>query len=128
MSKYRPDYYKLNNDHDLWWFFEHGLLTREEFIGFLRGNIFKYIVRFNGKNGVEDINKAIKYSEKLRDFIAKEKEMSENKKEKANVEIIEFTPKTKKTEKRGKKMFVKGVALTGAIVASIATTKHFLKS
>ena len=37
-------------------------LTREEFIGYLRGNILKYQLRSNKKNGIEDLKKADIYS------------------------------------------------------------------
>ena len=40
-------------------------LTREEFIGFLKGNVLKYMARANFKNGAEDIKKAAHYQEKL---------------------------------------------------------------
>lgn len=34
------------------------LLTGEEYIGYLRGNIAKYLHRWRYKNGVEDVEKA----------------------------------------------------------------------
>lgn len=37
-------------------------LTREEYIGYLRGNILKYQLRSNKKNGSEDLRKADIYS------------------------------------------------------------------
>jgi hypothetical protein len=40
-------------------------LTKEEFQGYLSGNILKYISRYNHKNGVEDLKKAKYYLEKL---------------------------------------------------------------
>jgi len=40
-------------------------LTPEEFKGYLKGNIFKYIARYENKNGCEDLNKAKWYLEKL---------------------------------------------------------------
>ena len=40
-------------------------LTKEEFKGFLRGNIFKYIWRSPLKNGIEDLKKAQFYLTKL---------------------------------------------------------------
>lgn len=33
-------------------------LSKEEFIGYLRGNIFKYQMRYKNKNGVEDLKKS----------------------------------------------------------------------
>lgn len=35
--------------------------THEEFVGFLKGNIKKYIDRYQDKNGVTDLHKARKY-------------------------------------------------------------------
>lgn len=46
-----------------------GDMTPEEFTGYLKGNVIKYISRYQGKNGVEDLNKAIWYITKLRDFV-----------------------------------------------------------
>ena len=39
------------------------MLSREEFIGYLRGNIFKYQWRYKHKNGVEDLRKADWYAQ-----------------------------------------------------------------
>ena len=40
-------------------------LTKEEFIGYLRGNIAKYLHRWRYKNGIEDLKKAEWYGAKL---------------------------------------------------------------
>jgi hypothetical protein len=40
-------------------------MSEEEFKGFLRGNVIKYVARCWDKNGVEDLNKAMHYLEKL---------------------------------------------------------------
>jgi hypothetical protein len=40
-------------------------LTHEEFIGFLNGNIIKYISRYKAKGGVQDLQKARQYLDKL---------------------------------------------------------------
>lgn len=40
-------------------------LTHEEFIGYLRGNIGKYLHRWRYKNGLEDLEKAQWYLNKL---------------------------------------------------------------
>lgn len=40
-------------------------MTHEEFTGFLRGNVIKYIARCNEKGGIEDLKKARHYLEKL---------------------------------------------------------------
>lgn len=41
------------------------MLTREEMIGYLRGNSFKYRWRFRSKGGAEDLHKAEWYEKKL---------------------------------------------------------------
>lgn len=43
------------------------ILTREEFIGFLKGNIIKYSMR-QGKKGDDDAEKARHYMQKLEEF------------------------------------------------------------
>lgn len=40
-------------------------LTTEEYVGYLRGNIAKYLHRFRYKNGVEDLKKAEWYLNRL---------------------------------------------------------------
>jgi hypothetical protein len=42
-------------------------MTPEQFVGFLRGNVIKYMAR--DKNGVEDLKKAKHYLEKLLEVI-----------------------------------------------------------
>ena len=41
------------------------MLSREEFIGYLRGNVFKYQWRYQHKNGIEDLKKAQWYANRL---------------------------------------------------------------
>ena len=48
------------------------MLTHEEFIGYLRGNSLKYRWRFRYKNGVQDLNKADWYENKLKEILTKE--------------------------------------------------------
>lgn len=40
-------------------------MSREEFAGYLRGNIIKYTMRCKDKGAVEDLEKAQHYMEKL---------------------------------------------------------------
>lgn len=40
-------------------------MSKEEFVGFLRGNVIKYTMRCNDKGGVEDLKKAHHYMVKL---------------------------------------------------------------
>ena len=51
------------------------MLSTEEFIGYLRGNIYKYTYRYKDKNGVEDLKKAQWYLNKL---IEKEQQKETN--------------------------------------------------
>jgi hypothetical protein len=46
------------------WTVMQAVLTREEFIGFLKGNIIKYSMR-QGKKDSDDVGKARHYLEKL---------------------------------------------------------------
>ena len=47
------------------------MLSIEEYVGFLRGNVFKYQWRYKEKNGVEDLRKAQWYMSKLIECSAK---------------------------------------------------------
>jgi hypothetical protein len=44
-------------------------MTREEFEGYLRGNVIKYIARYKDKNGIEDVYKARHYLERLTELL-----------------------------------------------------------
>ena len=45
-------------------------MTPEQFEGYLRGNVIKYIARYPDKNGIEDVKKAQHYMEKLLEVLA----------------------------------------------------------
>lgn len=47
------------------WAYMEANYTKEEFVGYLRGNAHKYLDRYKDKNGIEDLKKAIHYIEKL---------------------------------------------------------------
>lgn len=64
-SKIKPSYYK--GEHDLISHF-YDIMTPEELRGFLKGNIIKYIDRYQDKNGIEDLNKAREYNGRLIEF------------------------------------------------------------
>ena len=68
MTKLRPDYYKGKDGKDLFARFESGLLTKQQVRGFYVGNVMKYITRYQGKNGVEDLKKARTYLDRLIGF------------------------------------------------------------
>lgn len=56
-----PDYYNRNGLSPLG-AFKQGLISREEYIGFIKGNIIKYVVRCDKKGqGVSDVEKASNY-------------------------------------------------------------------
>jgi hypothetical protein len=40
-------------------------MPREAFIGFLEGNVIKYMARWRGKGGLQDLHKAAHYLDKL---------------------------------------------------------------
>ena len=83
-----PEYYASNGLSPLQ-AFHQGLISEEEYLGFLKGNIIKYVVRAGKKDdAVRDVDKAIDYchhlkryflenqgtpSEELRDIILNEK-------------------------------------------------------
>ena len=48
------------------------MLTHEEFVGYLRGNSLKYRWRFRYKNGIQDLNKAVWYENKLMEVLKNE--------------------------------------------------------
>ena len=54
-----PDYYKAEGVETIDYL--HAFLTEDEFNGFCKGNIIKYVSRANRKNGLEDIRKARDY-------------------------------------------------------------------
>ena len=66
---FKPDYYR-EGGKDLFQRFEEGLLTKEETVGFYKGNIIKYLTRFEQKNGIEDLIKAQTYLNRLIEFEA----------------------------------------------------------
>ena len=46
------------------------VLTPEEFVGFLKGNVIKYAMRAGRKDGTDDAAKAKHYARKLAEFQA----------------------------------------------------------
>lgn len=50
------------------WALMESVLTREEFIGFLKGNIIKYSLRAGRKDGSDDAGKAKHYMLKLKEI------------------------------------------------------------
>lgn len=71
----KPDHYKLWSGMEEFELHK-SLLTKEEYIGFLKGNILKYQMRMSRKPGVsieQDIKKRDFYSSELNKFISQTK-------------------------------------------------------
>lgn len=50
--------------------FKQGLLSREEYTGFLKGNIIKYVIRAEHKeDAIKDLDKAIDYINHYKNLI-----------------------------------------------------------
>lgn len=64
MENINPDHYR-NNGKDLFAHFEEGLMTPNEIVGFYKGNIMKYLTRYQDKNGIEDLKKCERYLKQL---------------------------------------------------------------
>lgn len=69
-NKLTPEYYQGSDGKDLFDRFEEGLLSPDEIRGFYKGNIIKYVTRYQGKNGFEDLQKAGVYLSRLETFEA----------------------------------------------------------
>ena len=69
-----PKYYDKNGLSPLK-AFEKGLLSEEEYIGFVKGNIIKYTVRVGHKeDNIKDCEKAIHYLTILKEYYVKKQE------------------------------------------------------
>lgn len=53
--------------------FEEGLISEEQTRGFLKGNILKYVTRYESKDGTKDLLKAKEYLKRLIAFEEAEK-------------------------------------------------------
>ena len=61
IDKVRPDHYSLPIDVTTF--------CSENEIGFIEGNIIKYVVRYKKKNGLEDLLKAKEYLNRLIQYV-----------------------------------------------------------
>ena len=78
-----PEYYNRNGLSPLK-AFEKGLISYEEYIGFIKGNIIKYVVRCDKKGqGVSDVKKALDYCALLK------KEIEQNDSARDNISDVE---------------------------------------
>ena len=71
----RADDYQIDGDHYKTmemqpWEVMESVLTPEEFVGFLKGNVIKYAMRAGRKEGTDDAEKARHYAQKLAEFQA----------------------------------------------------------
>lgn len=67
--KFEPNYYVENGLSPLS-AMKQGLISKEECIGFIKGNVIKYVVRAGKKeDAVEDINKAMDYLTHLKEIM-----------------------------------------------------------
>jgi hypothetical protein len=63
-TRLRPDYYRSSNGKQVWdYVVEMGL-------DFFQGNVLKYMYRYKGKNGLEDLKKAKTYIEKMIEVVS----------------------------------------------------------
>lgn len=78
-----PEYYNRDGLSPLK-AFEKGLISYEEYIGFIKGNIIKYVVRCDKKGqGVSDVKKALDYCTLLK------KEIEQNDSARDNISDVE---------------------------------------
>lgn len=68
-----PEHYK-GEGGDLLDAMENNIFTREEMIGAYKFNLIKYAVRFDKKNGIEDLDKLNEYSFRLRGYLENHEE------------------------------------------------------
>ena len=65
-TKYNhPQRYTGEDGKDLIDRFEEGLMSEEQVRGFLRGNVLKYVVRYEDKGSMDDLIKANEYLRRL---------------------------------------------------------------
>ena len=57
---HKPKHYIKNGMSPIY-AFTNGLLSNTETVGFLKGNVIKYLIRYQEKNGIEDLYKAREY-------------------------------------------------------------------
>ena len=65
----QPTYYSQNGFSPID-AFKKGLISQEELLGFIKGNVIKYVIRAGKKDdAVSDIDKAINYLELMKEVI-----------------------------------------------------------
>jgi hypothetical protein len=66
MEKLTPDYYKKMRVQPIEYLMI--VMSPEQYKGYLKGNIIKYVSRADSKNGLDDYQKAIVYARWLEEF------------------------------------------------------------
>ena len=84
-----PQRYTGKDGKDLIDRFEEGLISEEQARGFLKGNILKYVTRYESKDGTKDLLKAQAYLKRLIAFEEAEKKKYE---ERFEMEVKEPSP------------------------------------
>lgn len=79
MANLLPDDKQIGGDHYMSltiqpWAAMESWMTKPAFIGFLVGNVIKYVARYNQKNGIDDLKKAQHYLEKCIETMQKSAE------------------------------------------------------
>lgn len=64
-----PERYQTESGKNFMDILKNEMLTHDEYIGFLKGNVYKYVFRYQKKNGKEDLEKAQTYLKLLEDEI-----------------------------------------------------------
>ena len=59
-----PAHYRRIHKPETWDWIREGM-SDDQFLGFLKGNVYKYMHRYDRKGGVEDLEKAKEYIIKL---------------------------------------------------------------
>lgn len=67
MDNKTPKRYQTQSGKNFMEILKNEMLTHDEYIGFLKGNVYKYVFRYQKKNGKEDLEKAQTYLKLLED-------------------------------------------------------------
>lgn len=86
-----PQRYTGKDGKDLIDRLEEGMISKEQVRGFLKGNILKYVTRYESKDGTKDLLKAKEYLKRLIAF-----EEAEKKRENEKDGTIEIEPLPKR--------------------------------
>ena len=83
-----PQRYTGKDGKDLIDRFEEGLISEEQTRGFLKGNILKYVTRYESKDGTKDLLKAKEYLKRLIAFEEAEKKRENEKFVTIEIELL----------------------------------------